>query len=301
MGLIYLLLLGLALAWLAVVLYTSRLLTRPPRRSYAYAVSRGKPGDPRECLGPSTRFTSWSLRSPSSGEDLPVWDIVGEKQGGPTMIVSHGWGDSRVVMLARLAALMPHASRIILWDMPGHGDAPAGTRSSLGTREVDDLLALIESAEKDAGGVVLYGFSLGAGVSIAAAARAGERVRAVIAEAPYRLPITPAQNVLELRGLPHRATLAPALALLGMANAEAFDRAAHARGLHAATRLLVIHGEQDAISPIADGREIAVCGRGTLVSIPNGTHADLWTPPASRQQAESAVAAFMNMLSTPGV
>lgn len=296
---------SLLIAWAIMVAYTMWMLTHPPRRGFAYALSRGAPTDPAAALGLTVGndgqvpCREWTVSS-SNKALLKAWDVPGKNAAGPVVIVTHGWGDSRVVMLPRLPTLATHASRVILWDMSGHGDS--GGTCSLGTGEVDQLLRVIEAAGADR--VVLYGFSLGAGVSIAAAARLGDRVSAVIAEAPYRWAITPARNVLHLRGLPHTLTLAPAMMLLGVrfglglnwATRGTFDRASHAAKLSSRTSLCVLHSEQDAICPLADAREIAAAGRGTCTTIADGAHADLWTSARTRDAASHAVAHMLRAL-----
>src|SRR3954470_13363765 len=96
-GLAVLLAVGLLIAIVLMTGYTIRVLTHPPRRTYASALARGRPGDPGE-LDPGPRgkrpWGAWSLRW--HGQDLPVWDIEGDKPGAPTFILSHGWGDSRI-------------------------------------------------------------------------------------------------------------------------------------------------------------------------------------------------------------
>lgn len=343
LGLILLLAAGLAVFVFAVILYTFWLLTHPPRRTYSWAVSRGVPGDPAEVRTGATApastgfaFESWSFGPPPAtpDQDLPVWDIRGANPAGPTVIVTHGWGDSRVTMLSRLPALASVASRVLMFDLPGHGEA-RGT-CALGTREVELLVALIEHVSAPPqtthatpsltpAQIVLYGFSLGAGVSIAAAARSapgsisgsgggGAKIAGVIAEAPYRLPITPARNVLRMRALPYRWNLPIAIGLLGLRlgqglswfNARepqndeqpiAFDRAALARRL--VCPLLVIHGERDEVCPPADGRSIAAAAPGaasSFVLIEGAGHLDLWTEPRSAQSAAEAIASFVTRL-----
>lgn len=297
-GLIILLLVGLVVLWAATVLMTVRLLTRPPRRGYASAVSRGKPGDPGE-LARSRRFSSWSLKF--GGGELPVWDIEGDRYsdpGAPVVILAHGWGDSRLGALARLDGF-DGCARIVAVDLPGHGDSSKGPRFTLGAREIDAVAALIGQVRaQDARPIVLYGWSLGAGLCIAAAARSPERIAGVIAENPYRQPWTPARNVLRLYGLPHRFTLMPALWIVGMRTGigrrwVGFDRAEHAIKLRAAApgcRLLVVHGENDEICPPEDGRKVAECGRGALEVIAGKGHNDLWSGEGTPRER---VAAFV--------
>lgn len=239
-GLLILLATGLALCWASAVVYVAWMLTHPPRRTYASAVARGRPGEPSE-LVPARRFESWTFKSRRL--EFPVWEIEGDDAAGPAVILTHGWADSRIGGLVRVPAIAGAASRVILWDLRGHGEAPGVCR--LGTAEVEDLEALVElvkgqrgrgaegrsdgasrhqgvgASSRDAetaASVVLYGWSLGAGVSIVVAARQGRdgRIAGVIAESPYRVPATPARNVLRARGLPHRGVLEPALWMVGV-------------------------------------------------------------------------------------
>lgn len=268
--------LGLVCLWAGAVTATAWMLTHPPRRTYAAAVARGKPGDPSELPSPRP-FEAWTFRS--RGLDLPVWDIKGEDPDGPTVLMTHGWADSRIGSLARIPALAALASRIVAWDLPGHGEAPG--LSLVGIAESIDLLALINHIRAQRP-LVLYGWSMGAGISLAVAAAA--KPAAVIAESPYRLAPTPAASVLAARGLPYRTTLGPALAIIRLlawmrgVPASPFDRARDAAA--AGCPVLVLHGELDVVCPIEDGRAIAgAANPGRLVAIGNGHHNDLWADP----------------------
>lgn len=305
-GLALLLAIGFAVFVLAAAWYTGWMLTHPPRRTYASAVARGRPGEPSELPTPRA-FESWTFTS--HGAEFPVWEIAGDlpPSRGPTIILTHGWADSRVGGLIRIAALAPFASRLILWDMRGHGDGPSLCR--LGTREVDDLAALIEHLtdnEADHPNLILYGWSLGAGCSIVAATRPDlqPRIAAVIAEAPYRLPWTPARNVLRIRALPYRLNLPIAFAVLGACFGvgprwRRFDRAAHASRL---TRpLLVLHGANDRVSPPADGRVIAAAAPSShLAEITDGGHNDLWTDEPLAAKCSAAVHQFLTSIPAAG-
>ena len=122
----------------------------------------------------------------------------------------------------------------------------------------------------------------------------------VIAESPYRLPATPARNVLAVRGLPYRAVLPPAMWALnvlfggGLASRQ-FDRAGWAQ--RTACPLLVLHGVEDEVCPVQDGRDVAAAvPRGQMVEIAGGHHNDLWTDPALAARCAEAMRAFVRGL-----
>jgi len=300
-GLAVLLALGLALIWLIAVFATAWRLTHPVRRTYASMVRRNLPGDPSELPGAGRAFTQWPLAS--RGRELPVWDIPGDDPAGPVAILTHGWGNSRYDALTRLSAFLPRCSRVIAWDQPGHGDAP-GT-CDLGVGEAQDLTELLNHI--DAPRLVLFGWSMGAGVSIACAAANPERIVGVIAQAPYRLAYTPARGVLRESALPWRATLWPAMWAIGVLRGRspgwagkwpAFDRAQHASKLRCP--LLVLHGENDRVCPPEDGHQIAeAAAHGRFISIPNAGHNGLWANPDTTTVLVRHIGDMLKDLSTP--
>ncbi len=324
-GLAFVLTAGLMLAWSTLVWLTIQRLTRPPRRTAGYAITRGLPESPdklmptQPCLPP--KYAAWTLRT-ADGLDLPVWEITGNKADGPTVIFSHGWGESRWMAWPRILALLSLSSRIICYDLRGHGESPARSRCGLGIPEVSDLLALIEmvdgrhptqqpelAAEKTWSRcpLVLYGFSLGAGVSIAAASnpRLAGCIAMVIAEAPYRLPQTPAAAVLRSSDTPFRMNTIPAIYLAstllsggGFAPITrpggTFDRLGYAAKLDCP--LTVIHGDADLICPPTDGKQIAdAVANGRFQPVPGAGHLDLWQPPFASITAGLLADAFDNL------
>lgn len=303
-GLLTILAYGLALTIAGATWWTMHRLRRPPRRTYASAIARGVPGDPSELPTPRS-FETWTVTCTIRSQtlELPIWDIESEAGDGPVVICTPGWGDSRVGALARVDALAPVASRILAWDPPGLGETPG--LCDLGLREHQAIHCIIDqlSEETQRRGVVLYGWSLGAGASIVAAAKLANdpRVRGVIAEAPYRLPQTPARNVMRNAGMPWAINGPIAFWLLGLRLGVGprwrdFDRAAHARRM--SQPLLVVHGSQDDVCPIDDGRAIAhAAGRGLLVSIKGAHHNDLWTEPSFEAQCRRTVQDFITSLS----
>lgn len=304
---------GLIVACLAL-LATWWSLTHPPRRTYASALARGRPGDPSE-LPASRAFVSWTLSH--ERDSLSVWDIPGDDPRGSVFIMLHGWGDSRLGALSRLPAVLPVASRVIAVDLPGHGESPGV--SGLGYRDAEIVVALLGTiaresiasrdaeegpAQESAGAslrFVFFGWSMGAGIAIDAAARLADdaRVAGVIAEAPYRLAVTPARNMLRVRALPSGWNLRGALGIVRLASGvggvdahRPFDRAALAARV--AVPMLVIHGELDEISPIEDGRAIAAATpRARLIELAGASHYGLWSDPDTSERLAREVREFV--------
>jgi pimeloyl-ACP methyl ester carboxylesterase len=335
-GLVVLLAVGFVVFWAFLVFVTARALLWPGRRSYAWCVSNRQPDTPG-ALSPPRAFEGGSIPDPRNlpGE-LPFWRIAGDAPDGPVVIFSHGWAESRQSVLMRLGALLPVCREVIAWDMPGHGEAPPG-RVRLGAGEaaaLEDLILLAqgedlealerEAARMEAGAedeadwesfirrparpgaprVVLYGFSLGAGVSLHGAAGSPGRVAGVIAEAPYRMPATPARNVMRAMGFPHRLNLRPVLAAVGFVSDcgpfwRGFDRAEIAAGV--GCPVLVLHGTEDAICPVEDGRAIAAAApAGEIVELEGAGHLTVWLEEGSRERAIEAVRAFVLGLGVAG-
>lgn len=304
LGLAILLAIGLLLAVAMTAGAVVHRLRNPPRRTYAWAVARNRPGDPSEMPNPRA-FEAFTLNLESAEGGTPVWDIAGDDPHGPVVIYTPGWGDSRLGVLPRLRGLAPRASRILAWDPPGHGEAPG--RCPLGTREDRMLRELILHAEATYPGraTVLYGASLGGGASIVCAASDNRpaSVAGVIAEGAYRQPWVPARNVIRMSNLPWALNGPAAFAWLALRlgagpnftrahGGIGFDRVIHASRL--GVPLLVIHGDADEVCPVEDGRAMAEAARDAqLIVVAGGGHNDLWTDERFSTKVAHAVSGFI--------
>jgi len=335
LGLLQLLALGLAVAILFATWQMVRRLRHPPRRTYAWAVSKGVPGDPSEINPPDgplayESFDLGELTGEARWRGIGVWNVVGRAPGGPVVVMTPGWGESRVNGLVRLPTMASVASRVVLWDPRGLGETP-GT-CALGT--ASDVAALervvawvgegesekrkTKSENEDGGaGIVLYGWSMGAGVSVAAGAReqqssrtaeqqrGGAGIVGVIAESPYRLAWTPAFRVMHLAGMPWRVNGPLAFAwlglrLMGSVRWRGFDRVEHAARLD--VPLVVIHGTADEVCPVGDGRAIAAAApQGRIVEVEGGGHNDLWTDARFAGECARAVRECVDRQQCPGL
>ncbi|USN99465.1 MAG: alpha/beta fold hydrolase [Phycisphaeraceae bacterium] len=269
LGLAGLLTVGLVVYLAALTVVTHRRLRRPRRRTYAWAVACGLPGEPSELARPRA-YSAWTFSR--AGLEFGVWDIEGDDDAGPIVVATHGWGGSRIEMLGRAAALAPAASRVVLWDMPGHGET--GGVCSLGGREVDDLLALVGVVGRP---VVLLGHSLGAEVCLRAAHASPELVQGLILEAPYRRGITPARRMLRVAEFPVLVNLPAAMAMIGLVSGRGIRaRWQDLAALAPRVPTLVLHGSADETCPIEDAEAIASASGGELVRLEGAGHQNLF-------------------------
>jgi len=294
LGLAQLLLLGLFLYVFVLTGLTAWRLVRPARRTYGWAVARGVPGDPSE-LDEPLEYESWSFVS--RGRSLPVWDVRGLDAAGPTMIVTHGWGSSRLGVLARLPCLAGVSSRVVMWDMPGHGDARGV--SELAHGEVRDLRELVRRVRGETDGpLVLFGWSLGAEITLRALAGGGAEAEAVVLEGVYRRGLTPAWNVLRGAGYPALVNGPAALWAIGLIwgldpSRRFVDFAPLAERVEGP--VLVLHGTADETCPIDGARAVAGrFARGELIELDGAGHNNIWTVSEYRDTACDAVRRFVS-------
>lgn len=153
---------GLALLILILTGSVSYQMMHPPRLSAGVAAARGWWIDPSDA---GLEYDEWGLLIEGKGE-VPVWEINHPTDlDGPVLILTHDWGESKVLALQRVAGLLPYVSRIVLWDLPGHGDAPAGSKCRLGGDEVVFLDELVTRTAEERP-VILYGWGMGARLSL---------------------------------------------------------------------------------------------------------------------------------------
>lgn len=296
-GLAQLLGIGFGLYFVTLVIYTVWGLTHPHRLTYASALSRNLPGDPSE-LDVPIPFEERTIKGAKG--DLCLWILQGKNADGSRVVMTHGWGSSRQGGLKRIEPILEHASQVVLWDLPGHGDSDGIAR--LGSTEHHDLARVLESLEPDQS-TVLYGWSMGSGIALAFAKafHSNNNIIALICESPYIDALAPARNVIRLRGVPYRLNLKPTILLLGIffgigPSWRGFARDQIAKDID--LPILILHGDADPVSPIGDAKQIAsVAPDAQLVIIEGGGHNNLWSDEIYRQEMIDAMGGFFDRLS----
>jgi pimeloyl-ACP methyl ester carboxylesterase len=252
-------------------------ITHPPRESYGTMLGRFQPTSPEDI---GLNFAERGLRL-SDGQITPAWIVEGRKPEGPVVIITHGWARSRYGVLDKVKALAEFTSAIVCYDLRGQGESPAN-KSHLGTTEVKDLIGILEQLHADQP-FVLYGESMGAGISIAAAAARPELVSAVIADAAYWHGMQPIVGFFR----ENRVPVWPFYLPIGLhmsfwyQQQRHFDRRKHAARLRCP--LLLLHGEADPICPLAAARAIAAAApRSEMVVFEGLGHCSLATHAGTR-------------------
>jgi pimeloyl-ACP methyl ester carboxylesterase len=310
-------LLGIALG-LLLTLLTAMLaweMVHPPRRTAAWALARGLPCDPGEM---NLKFEEWWLErsNPGGGVRLPVWEVVSPSPPGSaggsrhseraalTAVFVHGWGHGRVNSLQRIRPFLPLVDRIVLYDLRGHGES-TGSPSMLGDGEDDDLLALLE--QLGPGPLLLVGHSMGSVIALRTAAKlqpplapgsAGgssvnrPMIAGVIAYGPYCEFHCSLEGRLRVNGLPGRPISDLALLvhrLRGVRPASINPDALHDMRIP----LLVIHGVEDQVSPLAHARRIVEAAPDAeLIEVNDAAHTDAHS--VDEPLHDEAVRAFMH-------
>ena len=135
----------------------------------------------------ATPLSGWFLTAaPPRGEQPTT-------QPQPTVVLLHGYGGTRDVMLPYASFLSDAGFHVFFFDARGVGtsvssERPTGAQVTFGETEAADVIGALDylggRPEVDQSRIAVMGVELGASVAIMAAAQ-DRRVAAVVAEAPY--------------------------------------------------------------------------------------------------------------------
>jgi len=200
--------------------------------------------------------TPIEFASPDGTRLRGLWLGEGE---GPTVVLCHGYFRSLAEPYDVGLALWRAGYRVLLFDFRACGRSD-GYFTTLGAREVLDVLAAVEEACRRGGGpLAVLGISMGAAAAIMAAARE-PRVRAVVADSAYAdLADLVAHRVRAGIPLPPLRPLARASVRLG--ELLAAFRAREVRPVDwiaclAPRPLLLIYAERDSFVPLHQREEM---------------------------------------------
>ena len=209
---------------------------------------------------------------------LHAWLIPGGDGRRPAVVLVHGWNRNAERMLPYVRILHPAGYHLLAFDARHHGASDPDGHASMKKFSEDIRAAvswLMERPEVDADRVAVVGLSIGGSAAIHAAAH-DPRIRAVVTVGSFAHP----RDAMLETGLGSRL-LAPAMPLvfrvIEWRIGTAFDQLAPER--HAGRvggRMLFIHGEEDAIVPVANLERLARAAgsRAETWRIPGRGHSD---------------------------
>ena len=125
----------------------------------------------------------------------------GADASGPTVIVAHGWSDSKSGMLER-AAVLHDTYNLVLFDFRNHGQS-GRSATTQGVREAGDVEAVVDWLETAKGPdqIALLGVSMG-GAGAVNEADDDERIDALVLESTHATLANAAQARIDRAGYP---------------------------------------------------------------------------------------------------
>lgn len=238
-----------------VLLVALTLAVRFLEPRFAFFPTAGESVTPREY---GVDYTPVSLDT-KDGERLHGWTLV-HPTPRAQVVYFHGNGGNLSVWAPILAAIAARGYSVLAFDYRGYGTSTGRPTERGLYRDVDAVLERLSSGSRRKTPVVYWGRSLGAVMAAYAAS-----VRA------------PDGLILE-SGFPDARSLvrtSPLLSFLSLFSSYRFPCAAFLRRM--AVPVLVMHGDDDHIVPIAQGRTLfdAIVGPKQFVVIPGGDHNDI--------------------------
>ncbi|GFE65676.1 alpha/beta hydrolase [Litoreibacter roseus] len=231
--------------------------------------------DPREVEPATLDLKSMSAHrfEASSGRELVYWSAPPRK-GRPTVLYLHGNAGNLSNRAPRFRIFLKRGYGLIAPAYPSSsGSEGWPVERAIRADSAEFYKALIGGEITGTPVVpVVYGESIGAAVAIHLNADTDVAPKAILLEAPF----TSLKDVAE--------AIQPELLLLTGLMQNAWSSKDHASELEAP--LLVLHGANDPLIPIAQGRaifEAASSPKKQFYKVPGAGHIDVWTRAAQRR------------------
>jgi uncharacterized protein len=232
---------------------------------------------PRRALGPTPAERGMSYSDVAfrtrDGLTLRGWWIPGTDHR--TIVMVHGLSNNRREPLDKAGYLHQAGYNLLVFDLRGHGQSD-GNGTTMGYREPEDVRAAVAEARSlDPGPIALFGYSLGAAISVEEGA-VNPDVSAVVEDSGFSsvgdVFLARFTEITRLPDIPlAAATVAFGTVDIGTSLWNVRPVAMAAR-LH--KPLLAIVGDEDTIVPPAEGLAIfrAATGPKVLLEVPLAGH-----------------------------
>jgi dipeptidyl aminopeptidase/acylaminoacyl peptidase len=236
------------------------------------------------------------LRIPTANaRRLHGWWIPGGDGRRPAVLLVHGWNRNAERMLPYVQILHPAGYHLLAFDARNHGASDPDGHASMKKFSEDIRAAVSWLAARpgvDASRLAVVGLSIGGSAAIHAAAH-DPRIRTVVTVGSFAHP----RDAMLQTGLGSRL-LAPAMPLvlrvIEWRIGASFDQLAPERVAgRVAGRMLLVHGEEDAIVPVANLERLARAARSRAEAwrIPGRGHSDPHLEPGFAERLARFLAA----------
>ena len=263
------------------------LTTNAKIRAALLGVSLPRPENSTE---PSVYFENVLLDVPQGR--IHCW-WVPEEGAGETVILFHGYGDSKSSMVDRAGTFRRMGYNTMLVDFTGSGQS-SGNATTIGYREGSEVRAAMDWVRRTHGQRVhLFGMSLGA-AAILKAVDEGAKPTSVILECPFATLLGAVQNRFAMMDVPDWP-LAQMLTFWGGTihgfNAFQHNPADYARSVRCPALLMWGEADDRVLRRETDAIYAALAGPKTLVTLPDVGHENYLR--ADRERWTGAVRAFL--------
>ncbi len=192
---------------------------------------------------------------------IPAAGAAGPDAGGaqPAVIVLHGWGGNAALMLPLARPLHAAGFATLFIDARCHGASDADSFASLPrfAEDAEHAFAWLQARPGiDGARIALLGHSVGAGAVLLAAARRPQ-VAAVVSVAAFAHPAAMMRRWLAAKRIPERPLGRYILAYVQTTIGHRFDDIAPLATIaRIGCPVLLVHGADDAVVPLAEARAI---------------------------------------------
>ena len=247
---IYLFVIILALSFLIVYLnsHPPRYPLNIPPSSYGLKFESVEFRTPDKII-----LSGWFIKSVSS-----MQYEAGRKK--PVIIICHGLGANKSDFTELSSYLSKSGYHVLLFDFRGHGESK-GNSSSLGFLEQDDLRSAVEyvksRADVDIDKIGVYGFSLGAAVTILTASTEKD-IKAVVSDSSFTSLKVQGERLLKSSLLPKFPFIYTATLIYEIMFKTDIEKIAPAHFIEkiSPTPIFIIGGEGDTQMPASDAEEL---------------------------------------------
>ncbi|MFQ5625260.1 MAG: alpha/beta hydrolase, partial [Methyloligellaceae bacterium] len=191
-----------------------------------------------------------------AGETLIAWHAKA-KPGRPTILYFHGNAGNAATRAEKIETMRSRGAGVFYLNNPGYGGSSGRPSESANVAGAIAAYEHLRGLGVEARDIILYGESLGSGQATQLAGQA--QVRAVVLEAPLTSTVDVGKRTYFF--LP-----------LGWLLSDQYRNTEHVAKVKAP--VLVLHGEQDAVIPVAMGKRVyaAASEPKKLELIPGGAH-----------------------------